>query len=145
MAGQIKRVSYFTVTLYTLTGGRLPRSSESDPVGFLELTTIGRKSGQPRTVTLLYIRSNDAYVVTASNAGRETHPAWFYNLRANPQVTIRVHNQRRSAVAEVASPAQRSELWARLIELAPMYKGYEKRTKREIPMVLLRPTDASGE
>jgi deazaflavin-dependent oxidoreductase (nitroreductase family) len=80
-------------------------------------------------------------VVTASNGGKQRYPGWFFNVRSNPQVTMRVQDAQVSAVAEVAGPDKRRELWARLLEIAPFYAGYEKRTSREIPMVILRPVD----
>jgi deazaflavin-dependent oxidoreductase (nitroreductase family) len=143
MAQQTKRVGYGTVMLHILTRGRLPRSSASDPIGFLELTTTGRKSGLRRTVSLIYMKSGPDYVVIASNGGRDRHPGWYHNVRTNPQVTVRTNVQQFSAVAEVVSPMQRPQLWERLTTMAPMYKGYEKRTQREIPMVLLRPVEAT--
>src|SRR5262249_35852578 len=98
-------------------------------------------SGKPRTVHLLYIRDGAAYVVTASNGGKPSHPGWYFNVNSNLQVTIEAHGTQLRAVAEVAGPEKRAELWARLLEIAPLYRGYEKRTQREIPMVLLRPVD----
>jgi F420H(2)-dependent quinone reductase len=142
MPQQTKRLTYFSVILNALTGGRAYRGGPDSPAGFLTLTTTGRKSGQPRRVHLLYIRDGSAYVVTASNAGKPRHPGWFFNLRSNPQVSIEVHGTHRRAVAEVPEPEKRRELWARLVAIAPMYAGYEKRTQREIPMVLLHPVDA---
>jgi deazaflavin-dependent oxidoreductase (nitroreductase family) len=144
MAQRSKRLSYFSVMLNIVTGGRAYQGGPDSPAGFLTLTTTGRKSGQPRTVHLIYIRDGPAYVLTASNGGRPRNPGWFYNLRNNPQVTIRVHGTQLPAVAEVAGPEQRQQLWARLLEIAPFYAGYEKRTQRQIPMVLVRPTDAAG-
>lgn len=141
MSQNVKKLSYFSVIMYHLTGGRAYRGSADSPAGFLQLTTTGRKSGKQRRVHLLYIRDGSAYVITASNGGRPRHPGWFFNVRSNPQVTIQVQDTQLSAMAEVASPEKRKELWARLVEIAPMYAGYEKRTQREIPMVLLHPVD----
>jgi deazaflavin-dependent oxidoreductase (nitroreductase family) len=135
------RLSYFSVLLYLLTGGRAYRGTADSPAGFLKLTTTGRKSGTQRTVHLIYIRDGSAYVLTASNGGSPRHPGWFFNVRTNPQVTIEVHGAHRGAVAEVAGPDKRRELWKRLLEIAPFYAGYEKRTQREIPMVIVRPID----
>jgi F420H(2)-dependent quinone reductase len=131
------RLSYRHVTLYVLSGGRIDPSN--DQAGFLKLTTIGRKTGKQRTVTLLYIKDADSYVVTASNSGKDAHPGWFFNVRSNPEVTIQVKGQTKKVVAEVAGPEKRSELWANLLEIAPMYAGYSKRSSREIPMVMLHP------
>jgi deazaflavin-dependent oxidoreductase (nitroreductase family) len=133
------RLSYRHVMLYTFSGGRIDPSS--DQAGFLKLTSVGRKSGQPRTVMLMYIRDDASYVVTASNAGKPQHPGWFFNVQSNPEVTIQVKGQQKKAVAEVAGPDKRDELWARLVEIAPMFAGYPKRADREIPMVILRPVD----
>jgi deazaflavin-dependent oxidoreductase (nitroreductase family) len=141
MAQKVHRLSYFSVILYHLTGGRAYRGSADSPAGFLKLTTTGRKSGQPRTVHLMYIRDASAYVVTASNGGRQRPPGWLFNVRSNPQVTMHVQDTQVSAVAEVAEPDKRRELWARLLSIAPLYAGYEKHTSREIPMVILRPVD----
>jgi deazaflavin-dependent oxidoreductase (nitroreductase family) len=141
MTQKVQRLSYFSVMMYHLTGERAYRGSADSPAGFLKLTTTGRKSGKQRSTHLIYIRDGSAYVVTASNGGRQRHPGWFYNARSNPQVTIQVQDTQLSAVAEVAGPEKRKELWARLLSIAPFYAGYEKRASREIPMVILRPVD----
>ena len=141
MPQKVHRLSYFSVMLYHLTGERAYRGSADSPAGFLKLTTTGRKSGKQRSVHLIYIRDGSAYVVTASNGGRQRNPGWFFNVRSNPQVTLHLQDTQVSAVAEVAGPEKRKELWARLLSLAPLYSGYEKHTSREIPMVILRPVD----
>jgi deazaflavin-dependent oxidoreductase (nitroreductase family) len=137
-------VGYLAVILNALTGGRAYRGGPESPAGFLDMTCTGARSGQPRQVHLLYTRDANDYVVTASNGGQPRNPGWYYNVRSNPQVSIAVHSTHRGAVAEVASPEKRRELWARLIALAPMYAGYERRTTREIPMVLLHPSAESA-
>jgi deazaflavin-dependent oxidoreductase (nitroreductase family) len=139
MSQKTLRLSYFSVAMYHLTGGRAYRGGPDSPAGFLQLTTTGRKSGQKRTVHLLYIRDGSAYVVTASNGGKQTNPGWYFNLRSNPQATIRVQDRELPVRAEVAGLEKRTELWTRLIQIAPFYSGYEKRAPREIPMVLLHP------
>ena len=141
MPQKVHRLSYFSVMLYHLTGERAYRGSADSPSGFLKLTTTGRKSGKQRSVHLIYIRDGSAYVVTASNGGKQRDPGWLFNVRSNPQVTMQVQDTQVSAVAEVAGPDKRKELWARLLSLAPIYAGYEKRSSREIPMVILRPVD----
>jgi deazaflavin-dependent oxidoreductase (nitroreductase family) len=137
MATTKLRMSYFTVIAHALTGGRAYDGDENSPAGFLKLTTKGRKSGQARTVELLYLRDGPRYVVTASNAGKARNPGWYFNVQSNPQVTLHVHGRDVPALAQVATPEQRSVLWAKLIEIAPFYAGYERRVTREIPMVLL--------
>jgi deazaflavin-dependent oxidoreductase (nitroreductase family) len=135
------RMSYFTVFAHALTGGRAYAGDENSPAGFLKLTTTGRKTGQARTVELLYLRDGPHYVVTASNAGRPRNPGWYFNVQSTPGVTLHVHGRDVPALAQVATPEQRRILWARLIEIAPFYAGYEQRTAREIPMVILTPQD----
>jgi F420H(2)-dependent quinone reductase len=141
MPQKVQRLSYFSVMLYHLTGERAYRGNADSPAGFLKLTTTGRKSGKQRTVHLIYIRDGSAYVVTASNGGRQRPPGWFFNVCSNPQVTMQVQGTQVSVVAEVAGPEKRRELWARLLSIAPLYAGYQKHTSREIPMVILRPVD----
>lgn len=144
MSEKTMRLSYFSVLAYHLTGGRAYRGGPDSPAGFLMLTTTGRKSGMPRTVHLLYIRDGSAYMLTASNEGKPRHPGWFFNVSTNPQVSIKVHSTSRIAVAEVAGPEKRDELWNQLLQIAPFYAGYEKRVQRQIPMVLVRPVEEAG-
>jgi deazaflavin-dependent oxidoreductase (nitroreductase family) len=134
-------MNYVSVILYHLTGKRAFRGSADSPTGFLKLTTTGRTSGQPRTVHLLSIRDGSAYVVTASNVGRQRPPGWFFNVRSNQEVSMQVQDRQLSAVAEIAEADKRRELCGRLLEIAPLYARYEKQTSREIPMVILRPVD----
>src|SRR5260370_40854401 len=135
------KLSMFSLIVYNLTGGRFQMNSAEDPVGILALTTTGRKSGQPRTVSLVYIKSGSAYAVAASNAGRDKHPGWYFNLRTNPQVTVRIKKQHFNAVAETADPAERKQLWERLVEASPMFARYERAISRENPIVLLHPVE----
>ncbi|MGO8946407.1 MAG: nitroreductase/quinone reductase family protein [Ktedonobacterales bacterium] len=139
MSPKTPRLSYFSVLMYHLTGGRAYSGTSDSPAGFLKLTTTGRKSGIQRSVHLIYIRDGSAYVVTASNGGSQHHPGWFFNVQSNSQATIEVQDTKKSVVAEVAGPEKRKELWARLLQIAPFYAGYQKRSQREIPMVLLHP------
>jgi F420H(2)-dependent quinone reductase len=145
MPQKTAKLSMFSLILYNLTGGRIQMNSAQDPVGLLALTTTGRKSGQPRTVSLVYIKSGSSYVVAASNAGRDKHPAWYFNLRSNPQVTVRIKNQQFKAVTATVNPEQRKQLWEQLVKASPMFARYPKLTRREIPMVLLHPLESYGE
>jgi deazaflavin-dependent oxidoreductase (nitroreductase family) len=115
-------------------GGRLPRG-----VRVLLLTTTGRRTGKRRTIPLLYVRDGDAYVVVASAGGARSHPAWFLNLRSDPAVTIRVGGRTIEAEATVAAPEERDRLWPLVTRAWPGYDGYQARTRREIPVVILTP------
>lgn len=134
-----RRITYLSVFAYMLTGGRADRGANA-PAGFLKLTTTGRKSGLRRVASLIYMRDGMDYVLTASRGGAPRDPDWMYNIRAHPQVELEVHGTRISGVAEVAQGEKRRDLWAQLTDIAPMYKGYQKRTTREIPMVIVHPT-----
>lgn len=125
--------------LYRSSNGRIGGSIGNNPV--LLLTTKGRKSGKQRTVPVMYFMDGPAYVVTASAGGAAKNPGWFFNVRGNPQATIEIGRQRINVIGEVASPDKRTELWTRLLEIAPGFANYQKRTSRVIPMVILRPVD----
>jgi deazaflavin-dependent oxidoreductase (nitroreductase family) len=131
------------VFLYRATGGRVGGKMNRGDV--LLLTATGRKSGKQRTVPLMYIRDGSAYVITASAGGADRHPGWFFNVRSHPQATIQVKDKQIQVMAEVAGPEKKRELWARLVEVAPNFAGYQKRTSRDIPMVILYPLDERGE
>ena len=132
-----------SVFLYRLTGGGIGGKMQSMPV--LLLTTTGRKSGKKRTVPLGFLRDGSAYVIIASFGGQPRNPAWFFNLQSHPEATIEVKKRQMQVKAETANPEKRSELWTRLVEVAPGYAKYEKRTTREIPIVILHPADESTE
>lgn len=125
--------------LISVSGGRLGHDAAGMPV--LELTTIGRKSGQPRSVMLTApLQEDDTYVVVASRGGDDTHPAWFLNLRDNPDVEVALKGGPRQPMrATVADPATRAEMWPRIAGRFRNYAGYQRRTDREIPLVVLGP------
>ena len=125
------------VSLYRLTDGKFGGRVQGLQV--LLLTTIGRTSGEERITPLGYFMEDGSYIVSASNAGRDTHPAWFHNLRANPHVMIEIKDRQFEAEAEVASSEKRRSLWSQLISLSPTYANYARKTTREIPLVILRP------
>ncbi|MEO6701051.1 MAG: nitroreductase/quinone reductase family protein [Jatrophihabitantaceae bacterium] len=125
--------------LLKLTGNRVGASFGGMPS--LELTTIGRKSGKPRSVMLTSpLREGEAYVVVASRGGDDVHPAWFLNLRDNPSVEVQVVGQPKQAMqARIATAAERARMWPVIAGKYRNYAGYQKRTDREIPLVLLQP------
>jgi deazaflavin-dependent oxidoreductase (nitroreductase family) len=139
----LKAMVSMSVFLYRLTGGGIGGRMQSMPV--LLLTTTGRKSGKTRTVPLGFLRDGSAYVIIASYAGLPQHPAWFLNLKGHPEATIEVKKQKMQVKAETANPEKKRDRWARLVEGAPGYADYQKRTTREIPVVILHPIDESSE
>ena len=125
-------------SLFRATGGRVGGSIPgSGPV--LLLTTNGRKSGKERTVPLLYLPDGDDLVVVASNGGTATHPTWWLNLRANPVARIEAGDRRLLVRAREAGPEERERLWPRLVEMYGGYEGYQEKTDRPIPVVILNP------
>jgi F420H(2)-dependent quinone reductase len=123
--------------LYRWTGGRL--GGRMGPLPTLLLTTTGRKSGQPRTIPLIYFPAGDRLVVVASNGGQDQSPAWYLNLRAHSAATVQIGREQRVMHGVVASPALRARLWPQVVACNPAYAGYERKTAREIPLVILSP------
>lgn len=125
--------------IIAFTRGRAGWSVGGMPV--LELTTIGRRTGTPRATMLTApVRLGDDLVVVASRGGDDTHPAWYLNLRDNPDVLVAVGG--RPAVpmrARVLDQGERAELWPRVTDAYPQYAGYQRRTDRQIPLVVLEP------
>jgi deazaflavin-dependent oxidoreductase (nitroreductase family) len=123
---------------YLETGGR--EGHEWRPgVPTLLLTTTGRRSGVKRRTALIYGRDNADYVVVASDGGAPGHPAWYLNLEANPDVEIQVFDKVVPATAHAATGAERERLWALMLQTWPAYEAYQKKTERQIPVVVLTP------
>lgn len=120
---------------YLESGGRDGHVWEG--VTTLLLTTTGRRSGEARTTPLIYGRDGERYVVVASRGGAPTHPAWYENLAARPDVTIQVMADRFKARAHTASAAERPALWKTMAAIWPPYDDYQAKTSRSIPVVIL--------
>jgi len=103
----------------------------------LLLTTTGRRSGEPRTVPLIFAADEDRAIVVASKGGAPDHPAWYRNLEANPQVEVQIQGDRFAATAKTVEGAERDRCWALATAIWPNYDEYVKRTTRRIPVVLL--------
>lgn len=117
------------------SGGRLFAKIGKLPV--LLLYTKGRKSGEPRMNTLSYVPHGEAYAVVASNAGADFHPGWWLNLRELPEADIQIRGQKMKVKWREAKGNEAEEIYARFVEAEPGYGEYRKRTKREIPVVVL--------
>ncbi len=125
--------------LLKATGGRVGYDAMGMPV--LELTTTGRRSGQQRSVLLTAPADLDGHlVVVASRGGDDRHPAWFLNLRDQPAVEVAVQGGPRAPMrARVLGADERARLWPTIASRYPNYAGYQERTQREIPLVVLEP------
>jgi deazaflavin-dependent oxidoreductase (nitroreductase family) len=103
----------------------------------LLLTTQGRKSGQWRRTALIYGKHGSSYLLVASQGGAPTHPAWYLNLTANPEVEVQVGAEKFTARARTATEQEKPELWAAMTAIWPDYDQYQTKTERPIPVVVL--------
>jgi deazaflavin-dependent oxidoreductase (nitroreductase family) len=125
-------------TIVTATHGRIGGTGFGMPV--VILTTTGRKSGKQRTTMLTTpIHDDNKVVLVASYGGDDRHPAWFLNLRDNPEVELELKGEKRAMRAHVASPDEKSELWPQVVESYKGYANYQTKTDRDIPLVILEP------
>lgn len=135
--GTARFLSRIHTAAYRLTAGRVgDRLVDND---MLLLTTTGRRTGEPHTVPLLYLRDGDRYVVFASWGGRDRHPEWYLNLLAAPSGVVQVRGRRVQIVSVTAEEGDRERLWVRAQAAYAGYAVYESRTDRQIPVVLLQP------
>ena len=123
--------------IYRATDGRVAGRLMGSPV--LLLTTTGRRTSKERTSPLLYLEEGGNLVVVASMGGARRHPAWYLNLVASGEAQVRVGDRTLRVKAEEVRGEEKRRLWARLVEMYPPYESYQLRTRREIPVVALRP------
>jgi deazaflavin-dependent oxidoreductase (nitroreductase family) len=123
------------IWLYKATGGKRGASLGGMPV--LLLTARGRKSGAARTVPVVAFADGGQTYVIASMGGQPQHPAWFFNLEANPDVDVQFGTERWRAHAEILPPEQRAEIWPRITARYPNFAEYQTKTSRVIPVVRL--------
>jgi len=118
------------------------RSTGAGPSGLptLLLTCIGRKSGETRTVPLVFLQNGEDIVIVGSLAGYDQHPAWYLNVRANPKCWVQLDRRKMSAVARDATDEEREALWPKLNALFPVWGHFQKQTDRPFPIVILSPT-----
>jgi deazaflavin-dependent oxidoreductase (nitroreductase family) len=126
-------------SVYRASDGRVWGKMFGGPV--LLLNTTGRKSGQRRTTPLLYARDGEDFVLIASNGGAPKHPAWYLNLMANPDATVEIGDREVRVRAEEAHQEEKARLWQKMVEIYSGYDGYQKKTEREIPLVVLHPLE----
>jgi deazaflavin-dependent oxidoreductase (nitroreductase family) len=131
----VRLLSRSHARLYRLTGGRVVGRIVGAPV--LLLTTTGRRSGRTCTAPLLYLRDGEQLAVVASFGGHPTHPLWYLNLTAAPDVRVQIGREHFAATARTASPDERARLWPLIVQMYAGYAGYQEKTTREIPIVLL--------
>ena len=126
--------------LLKVSGGGIGSTVSSLPV--VQLHTTGRTSGKPRTTMLLSpLQDNGSYVIVASKNGDDRNPDWFGNLVANPEIELVVGDEIVEATARVASPEEKAEMWPRIVEAFKSYATYQKKTDRDIPVVICEPRE----
>jgi len=131
----IKWMSRGQTALYKVSNGRVAGSFlEGAPVALV--TTIGRKSGEPRVVPLLFLREGSRVVLVASQGGSDKHPLWYLNLKANPEVTVQIKDEILNLTARDASEQERAEYWPKLTAFYKGFDDYQSWTDRVIPVVI---------
>ncbi|MFE3757041.1 nitroreductase family deazaflavin-dependent oxidoreductase [Nocardia tengchongensis] len=101
------------------------------------ITTTGAKSGRPTTNPLVYVPDTDRIILIASNGGADKHPAWYHNLRANPELTVELGVETYVGKAEFLTDPEASDLYARMIDLMPVFADYRAKTTRQIPVIAI--------
>jgi len=131
---------------YLSSGGTDGHMYKVTPPGYSEmnvpsllLTTTGRKSGEKFIFPLFYGKTGNSYIVVASKGGAPAHPGWYRNLLAHPEVEVQVGTQKIKARARTAAGEERTRLWQEALKFWPPYADYQKKTEREIPVVVLDP------
>jgi deazaflavin-dependent oxidoreductase (nitroreductase family) len=136
-----KVVTRFHKIVFDLSKGRLTGKASGMPV--VKLTTIGRRSGQPRSTMLTSpLHDDDRVVLVASYGGDDRDPMWYSNLVANPDVDVTMNGSTRAMRARVAEGDERTQLWEELTAHHDNYAGYQRKTARQIPVVVLEPRSA---
>jgi deazaflavin-dependent oxidoreductase (nitroreductase family) len=134
----IRAMSAANTWIYRLSGGRLgAKWLRGAPICLL--TTTGRKSGQPRTTPLLYLRRGEDVVLVASQGGMSKHPVWYLNLEKHPDVEVQIGPETRSMRARRADPEEKAALWPELTAMYRDYDDYQARTDRDIPVIVCSP------
>ena len=135
----LRRMMGLHTIAYRATGGLIGKHIPGVKAPMLLLEHVGAKNGTKRRLPLLYIPDGDAVAIIASKGGFEKHPAWFHNLRANPDTEVQIGREHRPVHARVAEGPERERLWDRAVALWPQYADYQQRTDRQIPVIVLDP------
>lgn len=135
----LRRLMGAHTAIYRTSGGRIGHRLPGLEARVLLLEHVGAKSGRKRISPLVYFTDGEDVVIVASKGGFPHNPAWFHNLRANPDTTVQIGRERRPVHARVATEAEHERLWPRAVETYHGYAEYQRRTPRTIPLVILEP------
>lgn len=133
----IKWMSRVNTWMYRVSKGNWGGTFQKSPVALL--TTTGRKSGQPRVSPLLYLREGNRVILVASQGGRDKHPLWYLNLKANPKVSVQIKDEVLQLQARDASDEERRQYWPKLVAMYSSFDDYQSWTDRVIPVVICDP------
>jgi deazaflavin-dependent oxidoreductase (nitroreductase family) len=132
-----KRITGLNVWIYRKTNGRIGGNFDGAPLCILHHK--GAKSGQARETPLTYLPDGDKVVLIASYGGAPKSPAWYFNLKAHPDIEIERNGRREAMTVHQADAAERTALWPRIVDMYPGYDTYQQRTEREIPVMVCVP------
>jgi F420H(2)-dependent quinone reductase len=134
----LRRMMGGHAAIYRATNGMIGERFPGLPP-ILLLDHVGARSARKRTTPLAYVSDGDNVILVASKGGYPRNPAWFHNLMANPDTQVQVGSSRRQVHARVADPEERKRLWPVVVKAYGGYDEYQRRTDREIPLVILEP------
>ncbi len=133
----IKWMARANTWIYRRSNGTLGGTVQKAPVALL--TTIGRKTGEPRVSPLIYVRDRDRVILVASRGGSDKHPLWYLNLKADPEVSVQIKKEVLQLRARDATAEERAEYWPKLAAVYPTLDDYRLWTDRVIPVVICDP------
>jgi deazaflavin-dependent oxidoreductase (nitroreductase family) len=139
----LRKVMGGHAVVYRATHGVIGHRFPGSPPMLL-LEHVGAKSGARRTSPLVYVRDGENVILVASKGGFPRNPAWFHNLMANPDVVVQIGSQRHNVHARIADAQERERLWPKVVQAYAGYEDYQRRTEREIPLVILEPRQATA-
>jgi F420H(2)-dependent quinone reductase len=125
---------------FEASGGTEAAKLQGKPI--IVLTTVGARTGKLRKTALMRVEHDGSYAVVASKGGAAKHPKWYFNMLANPHVELQDGPVKRDYVAHEASAEERAAWWARAVKVWPAYDAYQRKTDRQIPVLILDPMDA---
>jgi deazaflavin-dependent oxidoreductase (nitroreductase family) len=129
------------VELYERSGGTQGTTLRDTGLPVVVMTNRGARSGRIRKTPVMRVEHEGRYAAVASDGGTPTHPTWYYNLRAHPEVQVQDGPTRRDMVARLLTGDERAQWWARAVAAFPNYADYQRKTDREIPVFLLEPAN----
>jgi deazaflavin-dependent oxidoreductase (nitroreductase family) len=132
-----ERFTSFHTAAYKATKGKVGGKFQGAPIALVD--SVGRKSGKRRTHPLLAREDGENLIIVASKGGIRKNPAWYHNLRANPDTVANWYGDVRTVRARELEGAEREEMWLKMTEIYPTYRHYQRRTDRQIPVLLLEP------